>query len=59
MERKIFLIRHLATENNKSGIYMGRSHDIGILESEISPFKKMLSQIVFSDEIIQFFFFGP
>lgn len=30
---------------------MGRSHDTGILESEISPFKKMISPLHFSNDI--------
>lgn len=38
----IYLIRHLPTAFNKSGVYMGRSNDVPILSETIFPFEKRL-----------------
>ncbi len=52
----IYLVRHLATEYNRNGIYMGRSQDLPILKSEIDLFieraKKFLDRSVLEKSTI-------
>ena len=40
---KIYLIRHVATEYNLSGVYMGRTNDISIDSSRATVFKQKLT----------------
>lgn len=44
----IYLVRHLATEYNKKGIYMGRLIDPPILEKEKSSFVKTIDRLNFT-----------
>ncbi len=44
-EQKVFLIRHLPTSMNKSGVYMGREFDPEILEDEIPRFLRRLDYL--------------
>lgn len=41
----IYLIRHLATEHNISGRYMGRTQDVPILRENVPAFKDRLTRL--------------
>lgn len=43
--QEVFLVRHLATEYNKAGVFMGRSFDLPIDETEIEKFARVLGKI--------------
>jgi len=47
MPRKIYIIRHLKTEYNLRGVFMGQELNPPILESEIKPFEEFIATISF------------
>ena len=41
----VYLVRHLPTEYNVSGVYMGRSHDPLIIQTEIKGFQEGVQRL--------------
>jgi broad specificity phosphatase PhoE len=54
----IYLVRHLPTEYNKKGIYMGRSCDLPILSETIEPFVASTTKIIDPCNIVGSIFYS-
>ncbi len=47
MRNKVFLVRHLETENNRNGVLMGRSIDVDIVwDKQVEDFQKRIKSLV-------------
>ncbi|MDO8728910.1 MAG: histidine phosphatase family protein [bacterium] len=47
----VYLLRHLPTEYNRSGRYMGRSNDLPILDESVSKYRDALAKMGLIDNI--------